>query len=54
VDPLDESALTEALRAAADDRGTLRRRGLDRAARYTWQRAAVETWQVYEAATARG
>jgi glycosyltransferase involved in cell wall biosynthesis len=50
VDPLDEGALADALRAAAEDRGTLRRRGLERAARYTWQRAAAETWQVYEAA----
>ena len=36
--------------AAADDRGDLRRRGLERAARYTWPRAAAETWQVYEQA----
>jgi hypothetical protein len=28
----------------------LRRRGLERAAHYTWQRAAAETWAVYEAA----
>ncbi len=52
VDPLDEAALTDALRAAADDQGTLRRRGLERAARYTWPRAAAETWRVYEAAAA--
>jgi glycosyltransferase involved in cell wall biosynthesis len=50
VDPLDEAALADALRAAAEDRGSLRKRGLERAARYTWQRAAAETWQVYEAA----
>jgi glycosyltransferase involved in cell wall biosynthesis len=54
VDPLDEDALAEALRAAADDRGTLRRRGLERAAQYTWQRAAAETWHVYETAAAEG
>ena len=41
VDPYDEDALAEALQAAADDRGELRRRGLERAARYTWQRAAA-------------
>jgi glycosyltransferase involved in cell wall biosynthesis len=50
VDPYDEDALAEALRAAADDRGALRRRGILRAARYTWPAAAAETWQVYEAA----
>jgi glycosyltransferase involved in cell wall biosynthesis len=51
VDPFDEDALAEALQAAADDRGELSKRGLARAARYTWQKAAAETWQVYEAAT---
>jgi glycosyltransferase involved in cell wall biosynthesis len=51
VDPYDEDALTEALQAAADDRGELRRRGLVRAARYTWQRAAQETWAVYNEAS---
>jgi glycosyltransferase involved in cell wall biosynthesis len=50
VDPYDETALAEALEAAASDSGTLRKRGLLRAARYTWEAAAAETWQVYEAA----
>ena len=50
VDPYDESALAEALEAAAQDHGELRRRGLARAARYTWPKAALETWQVYESA----
>jgi glycosyltransferase involved in cell wall biosynthesis len=50
VDPYDEDALAQALEAAAHDQGELRRRGLERAARYTWQRAAAETWQVYQAA----
>ena len=50
VDPYDERALAEAIQAAATDRGVLRRRGLARAARYTWPRAAKETWSVYEAA----
>jgi glycosyltransferase involved in cell wall biosynthesis len=50
VDPYDEHALAEALRAAAEDRHDLRQRGLLRAARYTWSRAACQTWQVYEAA----
>jgi glycosyltransferase involved in cell wall biosynthesis len=49
VDPYDEDALAEALQAAVEDHGELRQRGLDRAARYTWQRAASETWAVYEA-----
>jgi glycosyltransferase involved in cell wall biosynthesis len=49
VDPLDEAALADALRAAADDHGALRRRGLERAAHYSWRRAAAETWRVYEA-----
>ena len=52
VDPCDEDALAEALRAAATDDGTLRRRGLARAAPYSWQRAATETWQVYGSAVA--
>ncbi len=47
VDPYDENALAEALQAAASDSGTLRKRGIERAARYTWQKAAAETWQVY-------
>jgi glycosyltransferase involved in cell wall biosynthesis len=50
VDPYDEDALAEALQAAAADHGGLRRRGLLRAARYTWPKAAAETWQAYEAA----
>jgi glycosyltransferase involved in cell wall biosynthesis len=52
VDATDEAALTDALQAAAHDGGTLRRRGLERAARYTWQRAATDTWRVYETAAA--
>ena len=50
VDPYDEEALTGAIRAAAQDNGNLRRRGLERAARFTWQRAAEQTWRVYEEA----
>jgi glycosyltransferase involved in cell wall biosynthesis len=50
VDPADEDALAQALRAAADDRGDLRARGLARAARYEWGAAAAATWAVYEAA----
>jgi glycosyltransferase involved in cell wall biosynthesis len=50
VDPYDEAMLAEALRAAVDDDGTLRRRGLQRAARFSWTRAAEQTWRVYERA----
>ena len=53
VDPFDEDAFAQALQAAAADDGTLRRRGLERAARFTWQRAAQETWQVYTRVAAR-
>ena len=53
VDPYDETALAEALEAAASDRGVLRRRGLERAGRFTWTQAATETWQVYEATARR-
>jgi glycosyltransferase involved in cell wall biosynthesis len=52
VDPYDEDALTSSLQAAAEDHGELRRRGLARAARYDWQRAASETWSAYEASAA--
>jgi len=47
VDPYDENALAEALQAAANDAGTLRKRGIERAARYRWPKTAAETWQVY-------
>ena len=50
VDPYDEDALAQALAAAARDDGTLRRRGLARAARYSWSHAAAETWRAYESA----
>jgi glycosyltransferase involved in cell wall biosynthesis len=47
VDPYREDALAEALAAAAADGGELRRRGLQRAAAFSWQAAAEGTWQVY-------
>jgi glycosyltransferase involved in cell wall biosynthesis len=53
VDPYDENALAEALQAAAEDQGVLRRRGLVRAARYRWDVAAEQTWEVYAAAALR-
>ncbi|MGI9146224.1 MAG: glycosyltransferase family 4 protein [Chloroflexota bacterium] len=52
VDPYDEDALGQALQAAAEDTGELRRRGVERAGRYTWQHAAEDTWAVYEASAA--
>ena len=54
VDPYDETSLAAAIRSAAQDDGSLRRRGLARAARFTWQRAAQETWRVYEEAAGLG
>jgi glycosyltransferase involved in cell wall biosynthesis len=53
VAPTDEDALAQALLAAAEDRGELRRRGVLRAARFAWPKAAAETWAVYEAAGRR-
>jgi glycosyltransferase involved in cell wall biosynthesis len=52
VDPEDVVALTRAMAAVLDDeglRGELRGRGLARARRFSWQRAAAETVRVYEA-----
>jgi glycosyltransferase involved in cell wall biosynthesis len=54
VDPYDEDAVAQAIAAAGRDDGTLQRRGLERAARFSWPRAADETWQVYRHATAAG
>ena len=54
VDPTDEDTLAQALRAAATDNGDLRRRGLERAARYSWQRAAAETLEVYRSVAVNG
>jgi glycosyltransferase involved in cell wall biosynthesis len=48
VDPTDEDALADALRAAFDHPADLRQRGLAQAGRYSWDRAAEQTWQVYE------
>jgi glycosyltransferase involved in cell wall biosynthesis len=53
VDPRDESALADALQAAAADHGELRRRGIERAARYRWDTAASQTWEAYLTAAAR-
>jgi glycosyltransferase involved in cell wall biosynthesis len=50
VDPYDEDALADALRLAVTHHAELRRRGIERAARYTWSKAARETWSVYQTA----
>lgn len=50
VDPLDTDALTSALVRLTEDEGLqedLRARGLARAARFTWVRAAETLWGVY-------
>ena len=52
VDPDDIEALSEAIIRAVDDsalRSTLRQRGLQRAAEFSWTRAAEETLAVYQA-----
>jgi len=49
--PLDVAALATCLHQALTDpqlRAGLRQRGLARAEAFTWQRAAVATWRVYE------
>ena len=50
VDPLDTAALADALRLVLTDdglRAELRRRGLARAARFTWQQTAAATLAIY-------
>jgi glycosyltransferase involved in cell wall biosynthesis len=50
IDPADVSALVEALQRLLDDpalRQQLSARGLERAARFSWGRAAAETLAVY-------
>jgi glycosyltransferase involved in cell wall biosynthesis len=53
VDPCDEDALARALDVALRDDGTLRARGLARAASFDWATAASMTWQLYERVLAR-
>ncbi len=51
VDPNDTEEIAVALKRVLEDsalRSALRRKGLARAERFTWQRCAQETWQVYE------
>jgi glycosyltransferase involved in cell wall biosynthesis len=51
VDPLDVEAIASGMRAVLSDhalRAELRRRGLDRARQFTWERTASDTIAVYE------
>jgi glycosyltransferase involved in cell wall biosynthesis len=51
VDPYDEEAMTQALHALLGDedrRRSLSMAGRSQAARFTWQKAARQTWQLYE------
>lgn len=56
VDPRSEDQIAEAMRRVLDDAElaeNLRRRGLARAAEFSWKRTAELTWQVYESALSR-
>jgi glycosyltransferase involved in cell wall biosynthesis len=56
ADPEDVAALADAIRRASEDealRKTLREKGLERAGRFTWARAAEETVKVFEEAHRR-
>ena len=51
IDPLNEDSLATALRELSQDeeaRHKLEKSGQNRAAEFSWQRAARETWAVYE------
>ncbi|MCL4459346.1 MAG: glycosyltransferase family 4 protein [Chloroflexi bacterium] len=51
VDPTDTAALTQAMRAILSDselRTSLRRRGLERASLFSWEKTARQTLAVYE------
>jgi glycosyltransferase involved in cell wall biosynthesis len=50
VDPHDPVVIANGIEEAAARRDELRTRGLDRAAQFTWERVAAETWAVYEEA----
>lgn len=50
VDPLDAEGIAGALERVISDselRGELRSKGLDRAKRFSWERCAAQTWDVY-------
>ena len=51
VDPHDVDALADAMERVLTDeslREDMRRRGLERAKRFSWQRSAREMWDIYE------
>ncbi|MDN5295788.1 MAG: hypothetical protein PWP01_1298 [Methanosarcinales archaeon] len=51
VDPHDVNALADAMERVLTDeslREDMRRRGLERAKRFSWQRSAREMWDIYE------
>jgi glycosyltransferase involved in cell wall biosynthesis len=50
VDPRDPQAVAAGIEEAAARRDELVPHGLERARQFTWERAAAETWSVYEAA----
>ena len=50
VDPHDPAAIANGIEEAAARRDELRARGFERAAQFTWERVAAETWAVYEEA----
>jgi glycosyltransferase involved in cell wall biosynthesis len=55
-DPYDIEAMAEVIRAVWTDAGLqaeMRRRGIEQAARFSWQRAASETMAVYRALLTR-
>jgi glycosyltransferase involved in cell wall biosynthesis len=52
VDPHDPTAIAAGIEEAAGRHDELRARGLERAARFTWERVAAETRAVYEEAAA--
>ena len=57
VDPRDANALCDAMERILKDgdlRASLRERGLERAATFSWERAARETIEVYEEALRKG
>jgi len=57
VDPRDDGALCDAMERVLKDgdlRAMLRQRGLERAATFSWEKAARQTIEVYEEALRKG
>jgi glycosyltransferase involved in cell wall biosynthesis len=52
VDPHDPAAIAAGIEEASSRSDELRARGLERAAQFSWDRVAAETWAVYEEAAA--